>query len=420
MKSLRGYSLTAVLLAAALTCSSVSEAAEKAKEPPPTVYWMSVATQNHTIPGMEQQQMTGLSGMMGKAMGMPEMGPKRSLQLQLNSPRTVPPEPLATHDIPPGQKMGDTLPLLIPVYETTKHTDEEPQERTMEKPKMRMLIYWGCGESVRKGQPKVLDTEKMSPMEFGKALSSRSLSRQYPPRPRSGWAYADWPNKKNSLTVPKDSSLVGKHFIHGNYMPDITFSIPARHDFMDPVDFTSVTGELSDSIRFQWGEVPTAIGYFGMVIAHSEKAGETIIWTSSDVEDAGFGFLDYVPSSDVRKLIKDRVVMPSSTTSCTIPKGIFKDAGGAALQFIAYGEDMYAEYPPRPKDPKQPYHPIWTAKVRLKSTGMLVLGEGMGERGEKRSKRAPKDEWEDTGQPSREEKKEESKSPLNMLKGLFR
>ena len=419
MKRLSVCALVAVLLVAALAGSRAAEAAEKAKEPPPTVYWMSVATQNQTIPGMEQQ-MTGFSGMMGRAMGMPEMGPKRTLLLQLNSPRSVPPSPLATHDIPPGQKMGDTLPLLIPVREAAKPVDEEPQERTMEKPKMRMLIYWGCGDTVGKGQPKVLDTEKMSLVEFGKAFRTHSISRQYPPRPRSGWAYADWPNKKNSLAVPKDSSLVGKHFIHGNYMPDITFSIPARQDFMDVVDFTSVSGGLADAIRFQWRQVPTAIGYFGMVVAHNQDAGETIIWSSSEVEETGFGLLDYVPSSDVRKLIKERVVMSSDTTSCTIPKGIFKDTGGAALQFIGYGEDMYAEHPPRPKDPKQPYHPIWTAKVRLKSTGMLVLGEGMAEKREKKSKRAPREEGERVEQPQPEEKKEETKSPLNILKGLFR
>jgi len=77
----------------------------------------------------------------------------------------------------------------------------------MEKPKARMLIFWGCGETVRPGQPKVLDTEKMSVAEFAKAMSGRTTSLQYPPSLRSGWAYAEWPNKKNSQEVPKGSSL---------------------------------------------------------------------------------------------------------------------------------------------------------------------------------------------------------------------
>ena len=31
----------------------------------------------------------------------------------------------------------------------------------MEKPKGRLLIYWGCGERVRPGQPVVIDFESM-------------------------------------------------------------------------------------------------------------------------------------------------------------------------------------------------------------------------------------------------------------------
>ena len=84
MKRLSVCALVAVLLVAALAGSRAAEAAEKAKEPPPTVYWMSVATQNQTIPGMEQQ-MTGFSGMMGRAMGMPESMSRMRLPNTINT-----------------------------------------------------------------------------------------------------------------------------------------------------------------------------------------------------------------------------------------------------------------------------------------------------------------------------------------------
>ena len=135
------------------------------------------------------------------------------------------------------------------------------------------------------------------------------------------------------------------------------------HDFMAPVKFTSVKGELTESISFAWKDIPTAIGYFATAMGHNEKTGETIIWSSSELPDPGFGLMDYLPSADVRKFIKEKVVMDPGTTSCSIPKGIFRDAGGGMIQFIAYGEDMYASYPPKPKDPKAPWNLIWSVKA---------------------------------------------------------
>ena len=395
-----------------------AESAEKPKEktPPATQYWMSVATRNQTIPGMSDE-MSGMGGLMGKMMGTPGFGAHRSLLLQLNSPQPLPQEPSAAHDIPPGQKMGESLPLLSPLKEKGKEEHEKAPEERVEKPKARMLIYWGCSETVGKGQPRVVDTEKMGPAEFGKSLTGHMPSPQYPPSPRSGLIYADWPNKKSSIEVPKDSSLQGSQFVHGNYLPDIKFSIDQMHDFMAPVEFTSVKGDLSESVRFAWKDIPTAIGYFATAMGHNEKTGETIIWSSSELPDPGFGLMDYLPSTDVRKFIKEKVVMNPDTTSCAIPKGIFKDAEGGMIQFIAYGEDMYASYPPKPKDPKAPWNLLWSVKLRLKSTGMTPLtGAGAGEHRRSGEKEAAEPSSEST-KPG--EGQEGSKDPIRKLKGLF-
>jgi hypothetical protein len=361
------------------------------------------------IPGMSQGEMTGLQGMiLGKMAGV---GPKRTLLLQLGAPGNPPAAPEATHDIPPGMDMGTTLPLLIPEREKPVR-GEEPQERKVEKPKVRMLFYWGCSDSVRPGQPKVLDTEKMSMPDFGKAMAGRSGSGPVPPSVRAGWAYAEWPNKKDQKEVPKGSSLQGAHFIHGNYSPDIKFSVGEKHDFMAPVEFTSVKGGLADSIAFEWKPIPTAIGYFAMAIGHSEKTGETILWSSSDAQEPGYGLISYLPPADVNRFIRDKVVMGPGVTSCRIPRGIFKDAGGAALQFIGYGDELNVAWPPKPKDLKIPHEYIWTVKLRNKSTGMLPLGqEGMKE------ERGTKEK------PPAEEKPESTtdkmKKTLDVIKGLF-
>jgi len=368
--------------AVVLVRTEAALAADKDAKPPVTRYWMSIATEKSSIPGMPEG-MPDIGGMFGVG------GSGKRLLLQLNSPRPLPAQPKATHDIPPGQNMGDTLPLLTP--ERERHEASEPgTPGKMEKPKMRMLIYWGCGDTVGKGQPRVLDTEKMSLTDFGKAMAGRSVSRQIPPAPRSGWLYADWPNRDNSTTVPKNSSLAGSHFVHGNYLPDIRFSIDEKHDFMAPVEFTSVQGGPEDAIRFQWRGIPTATGYYAMAMGHDQNSGTMIIWSSSELPEPGYALMDYLSDEEVQRLIRDKVVMSPSINQCTIPKGVFKDAEGAMLQFIAYGDELNIVYPPR--DPAKPKDPIWTVKARRKSTGMLPLMAMEGHKETKSSNRRDADE----------------------------
>ena len=400
-------------------------AAEKEKDQkiPVTQYWMDIATMNQSIPGMSGAN-SPTSGLMGKMMGARGFGPKRSMSLRLNSPNELPPEPVADHDIPLGLKMGDALPLLIPQQEKARYEkSEEGTERPIEKPKMRMLIYWGCGENVGKGQPRVIDTQKMTPEEFGKALMPKHTAAvQHPPAPRAGWIYADWPNRKSSIQVPNDGSLQGEQLVQGNYIPDIKFKVDTNHDFMAPVEFTSVEGALSDSIRFEWKAVPTAIGYYAMAIARNEKNGETIFWVSSEIPDTGFGLMDYLPSADVKRFVKEKVVMSPDRTRCAIPKGVFKDSGGSMIQFIAYGDELNLTHPPKPKDPKVPWKPIWTVKMRSKSTGMTPVGAGDRRaemRNSRESEQTGKEQSDERAKEKPEDGRQEGGSPLKKLKGLF-
>lgn len=420
MKKIYFFGIVAFLFASTFVHPSITQAEEKK---PVATYWMTVATQNMSMPGMEQLQ--GMSGM-GSA-----FGPIKTLHLELNSPQKLPPSPQATHDIPPGQKMGQTLPLLTPEREKAMPEQYVPQREEkgekLEKPKARMLIYWGCGEEVRKGQPYIIDTEKMNPLEFGKALAGRTPSVQYPPSERKGWVYAEWPNRKSSIQVPKDSSLVGSHLVHGNYTPDIRFSISQKHDFMAPVEFTSLKGSLADSIRVEWKAIPTAVGYFATAMAHNEATGEMIFWSSSDMKETGFGLMDYLTPSDVQRFIKEKVVMTPDTTKCNIPKGIFSNTAGAMLQFIAYGEELNLVHPPKPKDPKEPWNPIWTMKLRLKSTGMTHLGAeeqetqrpGRARERETQKYREELREEEREMQAPREVEREPRERPLDRIRGIF-
>jgi len=405
---------------AVFSLTGTAHAAKKEKIQYYPHYWMSISTGNQSIPGMNEQ-MSGMAALFGAKSAF---GPRRTLQLQLESPGRMPEKPEAQHDIPAKQSMGKSLLLLTP--EPVKETKETPtaegeKPQKIEKPKARMLIYWGCDDTVRKGQPKVIDTEKMSMMEFGKAMVGHMPTQQYPPSAHNGWVYGEWPNREDNKDVPQEGSLVGEHLVHGNYVTDIRFNIDQKHDFMAPVEFSSVKATPSGAIRVEWKDIPTAIGYFATVMAHNPETGETILWSSSEGPEPGFALMNYLTNSDVRRFIKEKVVMPAGTTTCIVPPAL-KDLAGA-LQFIAYGEEMDLSYPPKPKDPKQPWNPKWSVKVRLKSTGMTTLAETQerkGAAGKKAKQAAPSDKDGDSrDKQGKDDDSGPSKNPINRLKGIF-
>lgn len=389
-------------------------AAEKVKPYPH--YWMSVATSNQSMPGM-----SGMASLFG---GKSAFGPRRELLLQLESPQQSTGKPQASHLIPPGQKMGESLPLVTPQSETREYTPgERERPESYEKPKARMLIYWGCGETIGKGQPRVLDTAKMSPAEFGKAFSGRTPTRQIPPAPHKGWTYGDWPNGEDRTDVPRDSSLVGAHLVKGSYLPDIEFALDKKRDFMAPVEFSPIQATPAGAMKVQWQSIPTAIGYFASAMGHNQQSGDSIFWSSSEIPELGFALQDYLTPGDVSRFIKEKVVMDSSRTSCTVPP-VFKDAEGAMLQFIGYGEELNLVHPPKPKNPKQPWEPKWSVKVRLKSTGMtaLMAGDEDGDKKVRPSRKNQKidDDQENSSRADDDSSSEKSKGGVgDRIRGLF-
>ena len=109
-----------------------------------------------------------------------------------------------------------------------------------------------------------------------------------------------------------------------------------------------------------------------------------MFWSSSEVQEMGGALMDYMPPAEVARLIREKVVMATSTLECTVPGEVVKKAGTPMFNFIAYGEEANFVQPPRPQDPKVAWEQQWAAKVRFKSTASLLMGEG----GEGRPQRA--------------------------------
>lgn len=352
---------------------------------PPAKYWMSVSTEvgfgmggmmgGGGAPGMGEM----LGGIFGGGANMSDPNqPRRTLLLQLVGPNT-PASPNADEFIPPGQKMGGSLHLLTPTGSKLSRqevTQDESPESEQEKPKGRILMYWGCSDKVRAGQPKVLDMATATPQQYASFFKAFNINSPRGPRPAAGWTYARWPHEKDNQPVPKDSSLVGGHAVKSNYAPEIRFDVPQMQDYMDPIIFTEKTARPGEAVSLRWKSIPTASGYFSMAMGGMGE-NEMVIWVSSETPHMGWTMMDFIPTGEVHRLVKDKVVMPASITECKIPKDVFKDGEGM-LQFIAYGHDLNLSHPPKPKNAPKDWQPDWTAKIRLKSSTMTMLGEDMG------------------------------------------
>jgi hypothetical protein len=414
------------LVSGCLSLTLVVTAFGAEKQKPYPHYWMSITTSNQSIPGMPAE-MGGIASMFG---GKSMFGPKRELQLQLESPKVPTDSPKAEHKIPSDQKMGAALPLVTPTFEKSEY---EPADRSgspekFEKPKARMLIYWGCGETIGKGQPKVIDTATMTPLDFGKAFAGRTPTHQTPPAPRTGWTYSEWPNKDDRTEIPPESSLVGDHLIKSNYTPNIPITLDKKRDFMAPVEFSPLQKSATGALKLEWKSIPTAIGYFASAIGYNKENEETIFWSASEFQETGFSLQNYLTPGDVNRFIKEKVILDPSKTNCTIPP-VFKNEQAGMLQFIAYGEELNLVQPPKPKDPKKRWDIEWSAKVRLKSTAMMPLMADDGSKpsrkgtSSKKDKKRPEPKEESQDDTRANEDSSESDTPSkeigNRLRGLF-
>ena len=410
-----------IAAAALLALPGLALAQQQVVKPPVAHYWVSV----DTAAGMAIPGMGGMGGFMAGMMGGQGGQSGRRMVLQLGSQRPSADGPRADHLIPSGMEMGASLPLLTP--QRAPAQPREPGERGMpegmEQPRCRMLIYWGCGENARPGQPVILDFAAMSQGQTPPNMVSRRVSIPNAPAPSRARTYGDWPNQQDSKSVPGSASLRGDHQIKGNYSPEIQFSLGDGYDFMDRVELaTAARG--AGAVNVSWNAVGTATGYFATVFG--SDGTDTVMWSSSDVQEMGGALMSFVPPSEVARLIREKVVLAPSVTECTVPAEVVKRSGGSPfLNFIAYGPEANFAQPPRPKDPRQAWEPLWAVKVRFKSTASTLLGDASGGGRRPARTQAPSEApaGEAGGEQAAGEKPAAGPDPIkegvNILRGIF-
>ncbi len=318
--------------------------------------------------------------------------------------------------VPSGSGLAPTLKLnspraapAAPVARADDERDIEPSET--EKPRGKVSLYWGCGDEVRPGQPRVVDFANALPQDLMQIFNGRRATQR---GTHSAAGHPIWPSEADSRMVPKTATLAGEMAFSGDGLPDnFRFTLPPAQDLMLPLDLQQT--DAGGATQLSWATLPTARAYFVAAVGGKKGEGKSdgkadsksdeanvVLWTSSELPDSGFGLVDYQTNAAVDRWLREKVLLAPATTRCTVPKGVFTDGGGL-LRVIAFGNELNLAYPPRPTDVRQAWEPQWAVKVRLKSVASAVLGLDGGR-----------------GKPENKPEKEDSKpSPLDRLRNIL-
>ena len=275
----------------------------------PTQLWVDLSTS--TMTGMPEMLQGGVGGMIGGLFGGGRGGggsqtyghasgrfiqqgsgpsltgafpPNRVIDLALYNPRK--PGTEAALAIPPTMGMGEQLPLVPPSPGFKEPGDSAPGE--VPEVKGRLLVYWGCGDKVRPGQPKVINLAS-NPAQWAPVLAGRHAPER---AAKVGAQHALYPNEKNTVNPKADTSLVGEHQVRGEGVPEsMRFQLAERQDLMSAIRLQS-QGQLTESIQLSWLTVPRAHAYH--LHAMGMAGDDMVLWSSADNGDAGLGLFDYL------------------------------------------------------------------------------------------------------------------------------
>lgn len=383
--------------AALLSATALSQSAT----PGPVRYAMDASTTS----GLGA--MGGGGGGLGAVMGMMRGGPPEAVRLLdlHHGAGTAVPKPQADHFMPKGAGLGTSVRLLA----TTR--GEGSGEAGFERPSGRLLIYWGCGATAPKGQPVVIDFAKLAAGQVppGLFMSGVDLPEDWQVSVANSRTYTSWPNGDDRKNVPANGSLLGAHRITANYAKEINFTL--GEDFMPPLK-ASTSNAAGGASLLAWQGLDKATGYYAWSIG-AKDAGrggaptELVWWASSKQQAFGGPLWNWISPPGVRKLIAAGTVMPPEQRNCTIPAEVIKASGEAMMVNLqAYGPQADFAYPPRPADTRKPWNPEWIARVRFRSSTMLIPGmeAAMSRNG--------------TSETAREEEARPTKPKCKGLKGL--
>jgi hypothetical protein len=417
----------AVTVASACIAATPAQAQGDTKQvvkPPVAQAWIDVATFSGFSMGAGMMDMTLGALMGGRQNAKAEFGYTQSgaagrwMDVTLYTSRNTNLQQ-ALQSVPEATGLAPTLKLETPEKPkpAPRVDDEGPVQLDAEPPKGKLVMYWGCSETVRPGQPKIVNLETATLGELGKFFESRHATQR---GTHATVGRPVWPSRSDKRVFPAGASIAGQHAYSGEGVPEsFKFAIPAAQDIMP--EFQIRQSEQPTFVQLEWNAMPTARAYFlgSMGALPDEGEAGMVIWTSSELPDSGMGLFDYQTNGAVDKWLKEKVLLPPTTTRCAIPK---EAAGQGMLRAIAYGTELNMAYPPRPADPKIPWEPEWNLKLRVKSmtTAMLGMPEGSGMPGDSTEDMtdAPPPADGEAAPPADGKKKKKGWNPLDVVKDV--
>lgn len=366
------------------TAVSTAASGQQGQSGGTATYWMSAETAS------------GLGAMAGMNGGRPSRGAMigamfggrgpgaggapafvHSLRLELGSPRRPVGAPQADHFIPAGLGAGPSLPLVSP------EPGAPPATRPYQGPgggdggaNGRILIYWGCGEHARPGQPYEIDLAALRGGQVPPAMAALALRPMIPPGRANSATFGEWPNQRSNASIPASGSLVGDHAIRGNYTPDIRFTLAPGQDFLPPIELTSNTRGPGGAVPLAWNPVANARAYFLMATGAAEN-NTIILWSSSEIQFSQMGAFDYLAPEEIVRLLQQRVLLEPATTQCIVPVEVAGRVQAASLMMTAFGPEADFSSPARPARAPRGWAPDWTVKLRTRATYVGLLGQDM-------------------------------------------
>lgn len=382
------------ILATAGTALAATSGSAQRTTGPVARYWIDA----ETVSGLNMAGGFNPMAMMRGGGGAPQ----HNLHLRLASTRAATGAPKGDHFLPPAAGIP-SLPLASPTDPGRAVEDRQLPDQ-VQRPRGRLLIFWGCGAKAGPGQPVVIDFAKVAAGQFPPNLFSTSVPVESGPRPAAGRGYGEWPNaldRRRDNRTPR--TLLGAHRIAATYSPEISFDL--KRDYLGPLRGQAADG-AGGTVALSWQPVRDATGYYAWAVGgrgSGDGGGEVVWWTSADSQQFGAGLGDYIAPATVQRLVGQKVVMAPATTSCTVPAEVKRAAGDALITFLtAYGPEVDFSYPPRPADPKAVWNLEWTAKVRFKSTTTLFPGmPGFGAMGDDDAEEQAADDGDERRPPAK-------------------
>ena len=368
----------ATLAVAGAATFAVTAAAQPRPGGGTVTYWMSADTASGMMASSANPAARpSVMGMLG-GRGAPRSDAYvKNLRLDLGSPRRAAGAPSADHFVPAGLNAGPSLPLVSPAPAAPVQRPGPIPQYDPSQVQGRILIYWGCGERARPGQPYEIDLSRLGRGQVPPAFANIPYRPMTPPSAATATTYGEWPNQRSRIAqIPANGSLVGAHRVAGNYSPEIAFALAPGQDFLPPLTLTSNARGASGAVPLAWRPVSGATGYFIMAMGAREDR-TMVMWSSSEVQFSQMGLMDYLPPSEAARLVQQRVLLPPSATQCTVPAEVAGSVQAASLMMNAFGPEANFSHPAPPARAPRGWAPEWTVKLRTRSSYMGMLGMDM-------------------------------------------